>query len=124
MAGPPNWEEDETLIEKKVCPGNDEGRPPRESANAMKPATKPFRTGEAMPSHCTVAAGRSAPLWRRQDGYTAPTAEDRAVQAALDLLAEYGYGIAMRCLDCHRPITAKVSLARMRGPRCAAKAVN
>lgn len=52
-----------------------------------------------------------------------PTAEDRAVQAAIATLRGYGYGIAMRCLDCHHPITSAASLARMRGPRCAAKAV-
>lgn len=28
----------------------------------------------------------------------------------------------MRCLDCQHPITSKASLARMRGPRCHAKA--
>lgn len=55
--------------------------------------------------------------------HQAPTAEDRAVKAALDLLKEHGYGIAARCLDCRHPITSAASLARMRGPRCAAKAV-
>jgi hypothetical protein len=59
---------------------------------------------------------------RRQDGYQAPTAEDRAVQRAVAVLKEHGYGIAARCLDCQHPITSAVSLARMRGPRCAARA--
>jgi hypothetical protein len=30
----------------------------------------------------------------------------------------------MRCLDCQHPITSAASLARMRGPKCAAKAVS
>lgn len=52
-----------------------------------------------------------------------PTAEDRAVRAAVAVLHRYGYGIALRCLDCRHPITSTASLARMRGPRCHAKAV-
>ena len=59
---------------------------------------------------------------RSEDGYAAPTAEDRAVAQAIDVLREHGYGIAMRCLDCRRPITSQASLARMRGPRCAERA--
>lgn len=53
--------------------------------------------------------------------HQAPTAEDRAVQLALDVLRQHGYGIAMRCLDCQHPITSAASLARMRGPRCEAR---
>lgn len=58
---------------------------------------------------------------RAEDGYVAPTHEGRVVNQAIEVLREYGYGIAMRCLDCRRPITSKASLTRMRGPRCAAK---
>jgi hypothetical protein len=57
-------------------------------------------------------------LYLAEDGYTAPTAEDRAVQRAIAVLREHGYGIAMRCLDCQHPITSTASLRRMRGPRC------
>lgn len=56
--------------------------------------------------------------------HEAPTAEDHAVRQAIAVLHGYGYGIAMRCLDCKHPITSAASLARMRGPRCAAKAVD
>lgn len=56
--------------------------------------------------------------------HQAPTAEDRAVEQAIAILRGRGYGIAMRCLDCRHPITSAASLARMRGPRCAAKAVS
>lgn len=53
--------------------------------------------------------------------HQAPTADERAVQAAIDLLREHGYGLAARCLDCKRPLTSAASLARMRGWRCAAR---
>jgi len=59
---------------------------------------------------------------RREDGFAAPTAEDRAVAAAVAVLRDHGYGIACRCLDCNRPITSAASLARMRGPWCAQRA--
>lgn len=70
-----------------------------------------------------ITSATDSSFYRRQDGYAAPTAEDRAVQQAIDVLRGHGYGIAMRCLDCHRPITSATSLARMRGPHCHAKAV-
>lgn len=54
--------------------------------------------------------------------HEAPCFEDRAVEHAIEVLHEYGYGIAMRCLDCHRPITSAASLARMRGRVCQARA--
>lgn len=54
--------------------------------------------------------------------HEAPTAEDRAVNAALELLKLHGYGISARCLDCSHPISTELSLARMRGPHCHAKA--
>ena len=50
-----------------------------------------------------------------------PNPEGRAVQHAVEVLHEYGYGIAMRCLDCRHPIFTISSLRRMRGPRCAAR---
>jgi hypothetical protein len=53
--------------------------------------------------------------------HSTPTPEERAVKAALEVLQEFGYGIAMRCLDCQHPITSVSSLRRMRGPRCAAR---
>lgn len=60
--------------------------------------------------------------YRRQDGYQAPTVEDRAIAAAIAVLEQHGYGIAMRCLDCGHGIFSKSSLARLRGPKCAARA--
>lgn len=61
-------------------------------------------------------------LYPPEDGYQAPTAEDRAVQQAIEVLRSHGYGIAMRCLDCRHPISSAASLARMRGPLCEARA--
>lgn len=75
------------------------------------------------PSPNTTNGYPNSSLNHPEDGYVAPTVEDRAVAEAIAVLRGYGYGIAMRCLDCRRPITSSVSLARMRGPRCAARAV-
>lgn len=86
------------------------GGPPKEfggsdvATRAAKPAD----------SHLTA--------YRRQDGHAAPNAEDRAVAAAIEVLRGHGFGIACRCVDCNHPITSAASLARMRGPRCAARA--
>lgn len=41
---------------------------------------------------------------------------------AVAVLAEAGFSVAGRCVDCGAAIVSPVSIARMRGPRCAAKA--
>ncbi|HPY26218.1 MAG TPA: hypothetical protein PLK19_18090 [Mycobacterium sp.] len=74
-------------------------------------------------SHHAAGTVDSIRLYRRQDGFSAPTAEERTVAQAAAVLKAAGYGIAMRCLDCGHPITSSASLARLRGPKCAAKAV-
>lgn len=87
--------------------------------NAKMPApsgSRHLRDNRSRPNPTAPAAHR------RVDGYAAPSAEDRAVAAALAVIAAAGFGIAARCLDCGRPITAAASLARMRGPSCAARA--
>lgn len=86
----------------------------------MSPRKRPAPPQDR-PSRNTTSTTDSS-LYRRQDGYQAPEVEDRAVARAIDLLREHGYGIAARCLDCQHPITSPASLARMRGPRCAARA--
>jgi hypothetical protein len=73
------------------------------------------------PRNTTNAADATA--YRAEDGYSAPTAEDRAVARAIEVLTAHGYGIAARCLDCRHPIFSDASLRRMRGPRCHARAV-
>jgi len=59
---------------------------------------------------------------RRQDGYAAPDAEDRADTAVIAAAEELGYRIAVQCLDCGHWLTAPSSLVTHRGPRCRAKA--
>lgn len=59
---------------------------------------------------------------RREDGFAAPAAVDRAVERAMELLRAHGFGISVRCLTCRRPLTAPDSVRRHRGPRCEARA--
>ena len=59
---------------------------------------------------------------RRQDGYAAPTAEDRREAAVLAAAAEMGYRLAVQCLDCRHWLSNPISVAAHRGPRCRAKA--
>lgn len=82
------------------------------------------RQKEAPPASArgTTAAAHLTELHQPEDGYTPPTAEDRAVAQAIAVLRRHGYGIAARCIDCRHPIFSAASLARMRGPRCAARA--
>ena len=87
----------------------------------MTKRRSPGTKSRATRSTATVDA-TSIPTNPAEDGYL-PDPEARAVKQALEVLREHGYGIAMRCLDCQHPITSAASLARMRGPRCAAKAV-
>jgi hypothetical protein len=58
---------------------------------------------------------------RRQDGYAAPDAEDRADAAVLAAAYARGYRLAVSCLDCGHWLTNPVSVAVHRGPRCRAK---
>lgn len=60
-------------------------------------------------------------LHRRQDGYTAPTAQDRADAAFIAEAVARGYRLAMTCVDCGHYIVSEASLRRHRGPRCAAR---
>ena len=78
---------------------------------------------KARATSTTPLAALDSSLHRAEDGYSAPTAEDREVAKAVAVLQGFGFGIAMRCLDCGHPITSAASLARLRGPKCAAKAV-
>ena len=59
---------------------------------------------------------------RRQDGYAAPTAEDRREAAVLAAAAKMGYRLAVQCLDCRHWLSNPISVAAHRGPRCRAKA--
>lgn len=73
------------------------------------------------PSRNKTTASEFTALRRPEDGYAAPTLEERREQQLLAELVERGYGITMPCLVCGHPLTAATSLARHIGPRCAAK---
>jgi hypothetical protein len=80
---------------------------------------RPGVVSQAVPKSTATDYLHSSGDYRHQ----APTVEHRAVAHAIEVLTKHGYGIALRCLDCRRPITAPASLRRMRGPRCAARVV-
>lgn len=92
--------------------------PARNGGPPKKVAAGPAQDRPATNTHTQGQSNAHRP----EDGYAPPTADDREVAAAIDVLRAYGYGIACRCLDCNRPITAAASLARMRGPWCARRA--
>ena len=60
---------------------------------------------------------------RRQDGFAAPTPEDRADTAVLAAAAALGYRIAVQCLDCGHWLANPASVEAHRGPVCRSKAV-
>lgn len=62
-------------------------------------------------------------MTRPEDGYAAPSVEDRREATLLAELREPGYGITVPCVDCGHPLTAPKSVARHVGPKCAARAV-
>jgi hypothetical protein len=55
---------------------------------------------------------------RRQDGYAAPTPEDRADLEVLIAAAERGFRLAVKCVDCGHWLVSARSIAAHRGPRC------
>lgn len=61
---------------------------------------------------------------RPEDGYTAPTAEDRREAALLAEVRELGYTVSVRCRVCSHPLTSAKSVAAHVGPKCAAKVVD
>jgi hypothetical protein len=65
--------------------------------------------------------GRHFTAHRRQDGYAAPDAEDRADLAVLAAAEALGYRIAVQCLDCGHWLASPKSGAAHRGPRCRAR---
>jgi hypothetical protein len=80
----------------------------------------PASAGRPLPNNIT--SGTHPSLYRPQDGYAAPTAEDRREAALLAIAAELGYRLATTCLDCGHWISSPISIAAHRGPRCRARA--
>lgn len=77
---------------------------------------------QSRPSANTTNTADSS-LYRRQDGYAAPTPEERREAQVLAEVKALGYGITVPCLLCGHALTSARSLARHIGPRCAARAV-
>lgn len=48
--------------------------------------------------------------------------DSNRLELAVAVLTAAGLAVAGRCVDCGQAIISPTSLARMRGPRCAAKA--
>ena len=60
-------------------------------------------------------------LHRPQDGYAAPSAEDRREAGLLAELRDLGYQPATRCTRCGQWVVAAKSVALHMGPVCRAK---
>jgi hypothetical protein len=72
------------------------------------------------PFRDTTSAAKSNG-YRRQDGYAAPTADDRADIDVLIAAAERGFRLAVQCLDCGQWLANPTSVRAHRGPRCRAR---
>lgn len=70
----------------------------------------------ARPLRDTTSASESN--GRRQDGYAAPDADDRADAAALAAAAERGFRLAVQCTRCGQWLVAAESVRAHLGPVC------
>jgi hypothetical protein len=77
------------------------------------PPHRPTRNNSTAANHCNGH--------RRQDGFVAPSVEDRDDTTVLAAAFERGYRIAVQCIDCGHWLINPVSVAAFRGPRCRAK---
>ncbi|BCQ09662.1 hypothetical protein JMUB5695_03112 [Mycobacterium heckeshornense] len=59
---------------------------------------------------------------RRQDGYAAPTAEERAEQRVLAAAYRLGYRLAVQCVRCGQWLVAERSVRDHIGPVCRTRA--
>ena len=89
------------MLPKEVCPG--------------------INAGDTTTIATATAANAKDTAHRRQDGYAAPTIEDRREHDLFAELKSLGYGITVPCLICSRPLTSKRSLATHVGPVCRAR---
>ncbi|MCB1265047.1 MAG: hypothetical protein KDB56_10750 [Mycobacterium sp.] len=60
-------------------------------------------------------------LHHRQDGYSAPTPDDRLDAEVIDAAKARGFAIAVRCTRCGQWVVAAKSVAAHLGPVCRAK---
>lgn len=86
----------------------------------MTTRKRPAPRQESRPSRNATSDNKSIG-YRRQDGYAAPTADERREAQLLSELRALGYGITVPCLECGHPLSTEASLARHIGPKCHAK---
>jgi hypothetical protein len=86
----------------------------RQRKRPAPPQNRPFPDN-------SIAAIHSNGHHRRQDGFVAPSVEDRDDTTVLAAAFERGYRIAVQCIDCGHWLINPVSVAAFRGPRCRAK---
>ncbi|AFM16984.1 hypothetical protein Mycch_2201 [Mycolicibacterium chubuense NBB4] len=70
----------------------------------------------------TPIAVSDSSLYRRQDGYTAPSIDDRLDAQVIEAANARGFRIAARCTRCRQWVVAAESVAAHMGPVCRAKA--
>lgn len=80
------------------------------------PTKSPATPQRRAPRNTTNDSDSTA--YRRQDGYSAPTAVDRAEAAVLAEAKRYGYRLAVRCVNCGHWLVAERSIADHVGPVC------
>ena len=91
----------------------------RRSRAADSPATPTLTT--TTDAHHDTGSVDSSRLHRPQDGFAAPSAEDRREAGLLAELRDLGYRPATRCTRCNQWVVAAKSVALHMGPVCRAK---
>lgn len=82
------------------------------------------RSGPSVATRTASTPSRDAShssLYARQNGYAAPTAEDRHEAAVLAAAAALGYRLGTRCLRCGHWVVVPKSVAAHMGPVCRRK---
>lgn len=82
---------------------------------------EPAPTPGSRPSYRITEYPKST-AYRAEDGFAAPTDEDRADAELLAEAERRGYQLSCKCLDCSRPLTDRISVRYHRGPVCRARA--
>ena len=84
--------------------------------------TRESRPGENPETATRLAkASAKSSLHHRQDGYSAPTPDDRLDAEVIDAAKARGFAIAVRCTRCGQWVVAAKSVAAHLGPVCRAK---
>jgi len=82
---------------------------------------------EAIPTNTTTAGTtrtacvQGTRLHRPEDGYAAPTDEDRLDAAVIAAAKARGFTVAVRCTRCSQWVVTAASVAAHMGPVCRAK---